>query len=306
MTTLQVRRIAFDFSEDVPFCWQPENPEFALSMNATSLMIIGFEKYIVDAVRAAMPYISDPAAAEEADAFLRQEAQHARAHRMHMRALFRQYSGLKQTLDDVVAEYDRLFAEKPLQYHLAYIANLEATFTPAFKQILDHADELFGPGDERVGSLFMWHFTEEIEHRSSALIIYRAVVPAPWYRIGQLPSVARHINKMLRITMDGINEHVPLEDRKVDARNISPGRQARRGLAEKIAFFGRGVDFSYPPANAPIPADEQRAANLALLASQTPSHDPAHQPLPPFAAEWIARYDRGEDVVHWFSSQTSA
>jgi hypothetical protein len=266
-------------------------------------MIIGFEKYIVDAVRAAMPAISDPAVAAEADAFLRQEAQHSRAHRMHIKALTRRYPGLKATLDEVIGEYDRLFDSKPLRHHLAYIADLEATFTPAFKQLLDHADELFGPGDDQVASLFLWHFTEEIEHRSSALMIYRAVVGRPWYRLGQLPSVGRHINKMLTITTNGFNAHVPIADRKVDARNILPARQARRTFASVLPFLARGVDTRYPPANACIPADEQRRANLHLLASQSPNHDPARQPLPPFAAEWISRYDRGDDMSHWFSSK---
>lgn len=38
----------------------------------------------------------------------------------------------------------------------------------------------FAPGDARVASLFMWHFVEEIEHRSSAPILYDAVVRDRW------------------------------------------------------------------------------------------------------------------------------
>jgi predicted metal-dependent hydrolase len=304
-TALQVRRVQFDFEDDVPFCWQPENPEFALSMNLISLMIIGFEKYIVDAVRAAAPRITDPGVADEADAFLRQEAQHARAHRLHTRALARQYPGLKDVVEDVVREYDRLFQAKPLDFHLAYIADVEATFTPTFKQLLDHSDELFRPGDDRVASLLLWHFTEEIEHRGSALVVFDHVVAKPWYRLGQLPSVLRHVSRVTKITTEGINRHVPLADRKVDARNVLPGRQARRAIGEHLAFVARGMDLSYPAANACVPAKEQLAANLRILRSQTPRHDPEHQPLPELAAEWIARYDRGDDVAHWYSSQAS-
>ena len=160
MTDLVVRRIPFAFDDDVPFSWHPTNPEFAITMNAVSLAIIGFEKYIVDAVREAMPRITDPAVAEEADAFLRQEAVHARGHRLHMRALFTRYPGLKGTLDSVIAEFDRIHDQKPLEFHLAYIAGLEATFTPYFKMLLDHEDEFFRPGDEQVASFLLWHFTE--------------------------------------------------------------------------------------------------------------------------------------------------
>ena len=41
----------------------------------------------------------------------------------------------------------------PLAYRLAYTADLESTFTPIFKVMLDHEDVLFRPGDERVASL---------------------------------------------------------------------------------------------------------------------------------------------------------
>jgi hypothetical protein len=269
-------------------------------MNATGVMIIGFEKYIVDAMRAAEARITDPAIAAEADAFLRQEAQHSRAHRQHVRALVRRYPGLQDTTEQIVRSYDALFDAKPLDYHLAYIADLEATFTPTFKMTLDHADELFRPGDERVASLFIWHFVEEIEHRSSALAIYEHVVARKWYRLTQLPSVLRHIGHVLQLVTDGFNEHVPLADRKVDARNILPGRQVRRQLAEHIPRVDLGMDLSLPAANAGIPLREQLQTYARVLGSQTPNHDPEHQPLPALAEDWFARYDRGDDVSHWY------
>ncbi len=112
--------------------------------------------------------------ADEAQAYLRQEAQHSAAHLSHIRALTRRWPGLRATSDAVIASYDRLVATKPLAWRLAYPAIVEATFTPYFKVLLDHEDKLFEPGDERVASMFIWHFCEEIEHRSSALRVYDA------------------------------------------------------------------------------------------------------------------------------------
>jgi predicted metal-dependent hydrolase len=303
MTDLQVRRIPFRFDDDVPFAWHPTNPEFGITMNAVSLFIIGFEKYIVDAVRQAMPGITDPAVAEEADAFLRQEAIHARVHRLHIKALSSRYPGLKSTLDEVVNDYARLFDEKPLEFHLAYIADLEATFTPYFKMLLDHEDEFFRPGDEQVASFLLWHFTEEIEHRSSGLTIYDHVVGDPWYRLRQLPAVVRHIARVVKVAIDGFNEHVPFEDRLVDARCIMPDRQLRRQFAGQLPFLAKGLDIGYPTAMEPVPADEQRRAYQRVLGSQRPGHDPTGQPLPDFATTWFERYERGDDVTRWYSSQ---
>ena len=82
MTLPEVRRPAFRIDESVPFQWQPANPTFGIFGNVFTFLAIAFERYIVSAVRKAQDKLSeDPEVASEADAFLRQEAQHAAAHR---------------------------------------------------------------------------------------------------------------------------------------------------------------------------------------------------------------------------------
>ena len=262
MTHLQVRRPRFDFTEDVAFVWNPQNPAFSFAMNATSIIAICFEQMIVAAVQEAKPLISDPEVAGEAMAFLRQEAQHSSSHRKHVMALTKRYPGLEQTLDKALASFDRLTATTPLEYRLAYVADLEATFTPSFKLMLDNEDTLFRPGDDRVASLFLWHFVEEVEHRSSALVIYDAVVGKPWYRLRVLPRVVKHLLGVMEVIAEGVNAHVPVEDRHVDARTLLPtfgiaqslrGKRSdrpprvRRGFLEREAGGGR-AGFAEPDA----------------------------------------------------------
>src|SRR3954454_2439893 len=129
MTDLQIRKIEFGFDDTTPFQWLPSHPKFGLMANAISIMAIAFEKFIVTNTRAAIPLIDDPAAAEEAEAFLRQEAQHAKNHRRHVAALVRQYPGLQATVDEAIGAFDTLVATKSLAYRLAYTADLESTFT---------------------------------------------------------------------------------------------------------------------------------------------------------------------------------
>ena len=215
MTDLQVRKMRFAFDDyDVPFLWNKSNPTFSCAANALSFLAIAFEKMISAMVPEAMPLITDPKVAEEAQAFVRQEGQHCMAHRQHAKGLIKSYPALKETLDAVTATFDALTANKSLKYRLAYTADLEATFTPSFTLMLDNADTLFAPGDDRVASLFIWHFVEEIEHRSSALIIYNAVVDDPWYRMRMAPSVFKHVGVAMRIAAEGFNKHVPLEAEK--------------------------------------------------------------------------------------------
>lgn len=303
MTALQVRRVQFDFDGDVPFVWQPDKPAFSLMTNMISIIAIAFEKYIVQAIRQAMPLITDPAVAAEADAFLRQEAQHARVHRQHLKALGRTYPGLQETVEQAIGCFDELLAVKSLNYHLAYIADLEASFTPTFKLLLDHEEELFRPGDERVASMFLWHFVEEVEHRSSALIVYRAIGGGEAYRLAVLPSVALHMGRVLQVIVEGFNAHVPLADRKIDARVLLPTFRARHFLRSLVPFLRRDGERSLPDGLAGISGPARRAASWRILRSQMPNHDPEDQPLPAFAAQWLERYDRGEDVVRWYSSE---
>ena len=141
MTDLVVRKIAWEFDGSVPFQWQPANPNFGIFCNAFTFIAVPFEKYIISSLRQAQDRLNeDSDVAAEAEAFLRQEAQHAAAHRKHMLALIERYPALEQCYQDTVQSYDDLIESRPVEFHAAYIANLEATFTPLFKVILDNRD----------------------------------------------------------------------------------------------------------------------------------------------------------------------
>lgn len=301
MTDLEIRRVGFDLDGDIPFIWNPRNPMFSVSMNLVSIFAIAFEKFIVASTREAIPLIDDDDAESEADAFLRQEAQHARAHRQHLRALIKRYPGLQETLDEAIGCYDQLVEHKPLNYRLGYTAALEATFTPFFKLLLDNEGTLFAPGDERVASLFLWHFVEEVEHRSSALIIYDALVPDPFYRVRQLPSVVAHVLRVAGVISDGFNRHVPVEDRIIDARELLPHNSVIQAVARKLSFTNSGTNV-IPAAMAHIPHRQKLTAGMRIALSQIPFHNPARQPVPAFADQWFARYAAGGDVSRWYSA----
>jgi predicted metal-dependent hydrolase len=303
MTELIVRKLRFAFAESpVPFCWNEANPAFSAMANAVSILAVGFEKMIGAMISEAMPLITDPAVAEEADAFTRQEGQHSMAHRQHVKALIRQYPGLKETLDEVVASYDEMTANTPLKYRLAYTADLEATFTPTFKLMLDNDATLFAPGDDRVASLFLWHFVEEVEHRSSALIIYDSVVGDPWYRMRMAPSIFKHVMKMILIASEGFNKHVPLEDRKVDALSTFRMRRRKKALMQRLPFLDAPYDGPFENAFAGLPLGEQWEALKGVVRSQIPGHNPAHEALPALAQVWFDRYAQGYEVTRWYTA----
>jgi predicted metal-dependent hydrolase len=302
MTDLKVRRLRFDFAAPVPVVWQPDNPMFSHAVNLMSFIAICFEKMIVDAVQEAKPHFTDPEVASEANAFLRQEAQHANAHRQHVTALIRRYPGLQHTLDAIMASYDHMTDAKSLAYRLAYIADLEATFTPSFKFLLDNEDIMFRPGDDRVASLLLWHMVEEVEHRSSAVVIYNAVVGKRMYRLRILPSVVRHImGTLVPIYVNGMNTQVPEKDRVLDLRVMSISWR----IHEQFHALVNRDHLTPPPMLKAVDRKGKSQALRGLVLSQNPYFDPADEAIPSFAGQWFDRFERGDDVTHWYGSQAA-
>jgi predicted metal-dependent hydrolase len=299
VTGLVVRKIRWEFDESVPFLWQPSNPSFSMFCNVFTFIAVPFERYIIKALRPVQARFADPAVASEADAFLRQEGQHASAHRKHMNALIAHYPGLHRAYDDATAAFDSLVAEHPVEFHAAYIANLEATFTPLFKVVLDNRNSLFSGADPRVASLMMWHFVEEIEHRSSGLVLSRYLSPDRWYRVRRVRDTFRHIGEVAAAIARTVDDVVPEAERGVSAQELmgigllvdefryrGPGgarRRARRGGAPTL--------FSS------VPTGDLTRMVWRLALSQTPDHEPADQPLPEWAQVWMAEYERGTDMT---------
>lgn len=226
-----------------------------MMMNAVTFQVIGLETYMCRAMRDAEKFITDPAILAEARAFNAQEMVHSQAHKKHIKALLDRYPGLQQVLDGTVASYDALYKSEDLHFHLAYAANIEATFTPLFGTIIDYRKELFSGGDPRISALMLWHFCEEIEHRSSALNIYNHVVGNRFYRLKKLPKVIGHIKADAEAIHRGFAKHVP--------------------DAPKVGTKGAFARISAWPRTRMI---------LGILESQMPWHRPERGHVPPITA----------------------
>ena len=301
MTDLIIRKIPFAFDETVPFQWQPENPAFGMFCNVFTFIAVPFEKYIITVVRRAEDRFADPAVKEEAEAFLQQEGLHAGAHRKHMKALIAKYPGLSECYDIATNGYNELLASQPIEFHFAYIANLEATFTPMFKLILDNRASLFDGGDARVASLMMWHFVEEIEHRSSGLILSDYIAPNSWYRTKQIKATFAHVTALTERITEAFDRHVPEEDRVVSAAQAM-STDLFLGELKQRGPWARWTD---KPIGAPtlfhgVPTRDLLTMLWRLALSQTPRHDPARQPLPQWADVWMREYDRGTDMTAFY------
>ncbi len=233
-------------------------------------------------MRDAEPLIKDPAVLEEARTFRAQEAIHSMAHRKHVKALIARYPGLQIALDRLVAHFDALYEAKDLKYHLAYAGGLESIFTPSFTLLLDNRDVLFGGGDARVASLLIWHFCEEIEHRSSALNVYN------YYSRGDYHLPHPEFPEL----------H---EARQRRRRHSERGVQKERAMTCRTEYVWREDEKHASAARADL-----RSA-WASSCRKCRGTIPTIEALPAYYAEWMTtlRQRRGRHANFWRSSATA-
>ena len=177
-----------------------------------------------------------------------------------------------------------LHRNSDLRYLLAYAAALEGTFTPFFKMIIDNRETLFGDGDARVASLCLWHFCEEVEHRSSAVMVYDHVVGDPMYKVRSFVPMVAHVSRGFQMLLREFRKHVPGE------RNASHYGSA---LTRRL---------SISPGNplATVPGRQRLSMLRGVVASIMPGYDHHNQPLPEWAATWFAHWERGDDMTMFF------
>lgn len=271
MIDLKIRRIPFDL-KGTDFVWNKSDPAFAITMNKVSFFAIGFEKYICQAMNEAEKLITDPRVLQEAKDFRVQESIHALAHRKHAKALIAQTSALQGALDRSIELYDALYAAQDIKYHLAYVGGLESIFTPSFKLMLDNRDPLFLGGDARVASLFLWHFCEEIEHRSSGLMVYDHIYGDYLYRVSRFRGFMRHVGTVI--------EAITEEFQK--------------------AFPDLPAEWFTSYSNYKMPLMGKLRSMFGIAMSQMPWHNPGNQVLPEYFHEWTARFERGEDMTRTY------
>lgn len=276
MSRLKVRKIDFQFPDDIALQWCPENPYWGNCVNYTTVIAPAFEKYVIRGIREAMPQIKDPRVKEDAELFCFQEGQHSRHHMAHMDMLIRKYPGLRETVDLVNQSFDKQFKERDTAFHLSYGASIELMFAPIAKFVVNNRESLMKGSDPRIASFMLWHLIEEFEHRSAAYNVYQEIVGSHWYRLKTLPAVFKQIMEVYQITMDGFEKHIP----KSDWDAVGP-------IASSGVLKG-------------IPLRSTLGLLYELSCTLLPYHDAETVDQPEWVSQWFADEAAGRDMRHYF------
>ncbi len=182
---LKVRRMDFDFPEDIPEFWYADDAFRTMLLSALSAGFPEGERFFIDSVRQFRDRISDPALQKAISAFIGQEAHHSKEHE-GLNALL---SKRGYSIDKIDKHIGRLMDGMRRRYsperQLAHTAAIEHFTALMAEQYLMHEEEL-ETMDPRMAKLWAWHAVEETEHKSVAFDVYKTVSNDEWTRLSQM------------------------------------------------------------------------------------------------------------------------
>jgi len=189
--TIEVRTPVFHCERGAGGLWNPRMPELSHTLNGFQLALPYLEPYFIDAVRGAREHIKDPRLADDAKAFCAQEAHHARQHRLYCRLLRKRYPRLAEIENNIQQSLVHSRRHDSLAWRLAYTAGYEAITAQLARWLFRKQEEWFRDADQEFAAMMTWHAAEELEHRSVAFDILRAVNPSDGLRARALWAALR-------------------------------------------------------------------------------------------------------------------
>lgn len=171
---MSVRRVRFEFPDDLDPVWNPRFPEFSAAANGVSLLMPHVEPFVVRSIRSVRDRL-DPDLAERADEFVGQELEHHRQHRRFNDLVLERIPGLAPLESRLARGYRWLSRRGSVRFNVAFAAGSETAAFSLARWSEAHLRELFDGADPVVRTLFLWHLAEEVEHKELAFDVHLAI-----------------------------------------------------------------------------------------------------------------------------------
>jgi uncharacterized protein len=173
---IPVRRLELRLDpETLPPDYYGNDAHLTILWNALSVLFPEGERFFVHSVRRFRDRIEDPELSAEIAAFIAQEAMHSKEHAALTKVLHEQGLTVAPKADRLVAMILRIArAALSPESQLSATCALEH-FTALLAEQLLKNDGYRTMLDERASGLWCWHALEELEHKTVAFDVYRAV-----------------------------------------------------------------------------------------------------------------------------------
>lgn len=188
----RTRRIRFRFGEDRTYGKYFVNDDIVYShfVAGLSAAFPPGEEAFIRSVRRFADQITDPVLKKRVAGFIGQEAMHGHQHR-ELNETLTEKGYQTRWWDSESVKQRQLRIEEGLsgQVHLALTAAAEH-YTAVLAERVLASDEIQAiPGDAEVWNLLNWHALEELEHKSVAFDVYRAVGGSERVRIAVMATL---------------------------------------------------------------------------------------------------------------------
>jgi predicted metal-dependent hydrolase len=181
---LPVRRILFEFPDDIAPVWKADDPAWSHLLNGISFVLANVEPFTIEIVRREIEKIDDPELKAQARDFCMQEGQHYRHHRRLNEVLERNgHPELAEWNRRLKQDYAGYLERRSRPWKLAYNVGSESVACVVGAKFITERKKLFGGADPRVASFWLWHVVEEVEHKSVVHDVMKAVCPNYAYRV---------------------------------------------------------------------------------------------------------------------------
>lgn len=155
--------------------WSKDNALLTFAFNSSSATVPEGERFIVRAVAEARECVHDTRLIEQAKTLEHEELAHARMHDAYNRYLDAQGFPATKHVEEtkrLLLFFEKIYTLKMRLVVCTIIEHFTATYS---KQVLEIGVLEGEDTDERMDRVWSWHCIEEIEHRSTAIDLYRAL-----------------------------------------------------------------------------------------------------------------------------------
>ena len=178
MSELVIRRLLVDLKTPLPRRWNGGDAFRSALFNALSMSFPAGEQVFIDSVRKGLARLQGPARERfeaEARGFIGQEATHRRIHELFNEHLAQQgfVNHWEPRIHRRIRRLEKLAGQEPRAW-LAVTAATEHLTAILAEHLLTHPQQLEG-AEPRLRDLWLWHSSEESEHRCTAFDLYRAL-----------------------------------------------------------------------------------------------------------------------------------
>jgi len=266
---LVVRKMPFEFPDDIDPHWNKAKPEWSHMVNGASLAMPFLEPYLIRTMRKALEKMDSEALKKEVKLYMAQEGQHYQQHRKFNDILIgKGYEELRDIEAQMQEEFVNFDNNRSLKFNLAYACGFESMALGIGHWLVKDREYLFGGSDTRVASLILWHFIEEVEHKSVAFDAYQAVYGGYFYRVFGTMYATAHVVKFSRRAYQAM----------LKKDGLWSSFRSRWALLKMITRFFWNM----------LPT---------LLAACVPGHHPSQVEDPRWYQDWIEAYGQDESAA---------